>query len=289
MSKNEGFNESRWDNIVAGKTAAESLISVLSGVAGDTITEFLVNNPDKLINVAQEISNSTPVEYMRKLIKTSGLSASGRVEADFSYVGLPSEAESCDFTTGFSSFIYPRLAHRADSFKLIFEELDQHESPFILETGCLRVPNNWAGDGQSTFVFDWYARENHGHVVTIDISSESIESARRACSGVTSTILNDSVAALHMLDRVVSKPVSFLYLDSFDLDQNNPMPSAIHHAMELMAARSLIGPGTIICVDDYNVGTLGEGGKGMIINSFMDAIRADVLYSGYQKIWRIPG
>lgn len=289
MSQGEVFDEADLDKTVAAKKAAESLISVLSGVAGETVSEFLATNPDKLINIAQEISISAPVEYMRKLQKTSGLSESGRVEADYAYVGLPPEAVQCNFRTGFASFIYPRLQHRADSFKLIFEELDRHTNPFILETGCLRVPNNWAGDGQSTFVFDWYARERHGHVVTIDINPESIESARRACSGVTSTILNDSVAALRMLDVVVSKPVSFLYLDSFDLDQNNPMPSAIHHAMELMAARSLIGPGTIICVDDYNVGALGEGGKGMIVNQFMDAIRAEVLYSGYQKIWKIPG
>lgn len=289
MSENETRPEEEWEKVVSEKKAAENLISILSGVSGETVSGFIANNPDKLINVAQEISVSAPVEYMRKLQKTSGLSESGRVEADYDYVGLPAEATLCDFNTGFSSFIYPRLHHRADSFKLIFDELDRHTNPFILETGCLRVPNNWAGDGQSTFVFDWYARERHGQVVTIDINPESIESARRACSGVTSTILNDSVAALRMLDIAISRPVSFLYLDSFDLDQNNPMPSAIHHAMELMAARSLVGPGTLICVDDYNVGTLGEGGKGMIVNQFMDAIRAQVLYSGYQKIWKIPG
>ena len=66
----------------------------------------------------------------------------------------------------------------------------------------------------------------------------------------------------------------------------NPMPSAIHHAMELAAARPLIASGTIVCVDDFGIG--GEGGKGMIVDRFFSSIRAEVVYSSYQKVWRVP-
>ena len=52
---------------------------------------------------------------------------------------------------------------------------------------------------------------------------------------------------------------SLLYLDSFDLDPDNPTPSAIHHVLELLAARPLLGPGTVVVVDDYGVG--GDGCK----------------------------
>jgi len=76
-------------------------------------------------------------------------------------------------------------------------------------------------------------------------------------------------------------------LDSFDLDLDNPMPSAIHHAMEVMAARNLIGAGSIVCIDDFNVPPLGPGGKGLIVDKFMENINAEVIYSGYQKIWKI--
>ena len=100
-----------------------------------------------------------------------------------------------------------------------------------------------------------------------------------------SSSTNDSVSALHALTQIVSKQIDLLYLDSFDLDPNNPLPSAIHHALELTAVRPLIGPGTIICVDDYAVGS--SGGKGMIVDRFMSNIRAKVLYSGYQKVWRL--
>ena len=63
------------------------------------------------------------------------------------------------------------------------------------------------------------------------------------------------------------------------------MPSAIHHAMELAAASPLIGAGTIVCVDDYGIGS--EGGKGMILDKFLTRIRAQVIYCGYQKVWRV--
>ncbi|MBV1833545.1 hypothetical protein [Novacetimonas pomaceti] len=168
-----------------------------------------------------------------------------------------------------------------------FDRLSGRRAPFILETGCLRVGGNWEGDGQSTFQFDSFVRDVGGSVISIDITPDSIESARRACSGATSLILNDSVAALHMLSLRCGAPVDLIYLDSFDLDHANPMPSAIHHIMELTAVRPLIGPDTLLCIDDYNVGDLGPGGKGLLVDRFMKTIRAEVLYDGYQKIWQV--
>ena len=239
--------------------------------------------------IVREIASGAAVEKLAKLVRT-GTEADGIAwitQADYDYVGLPPEAADCDFRSGFDTYLRERLGKRADGFATIFEALDQHEAPLIIETGCLRVPCNWDGDGQSTFQFDWYAREKQGRVMTIDVNSQSIDSARRACSSITSTILNDSVATLDALGAAGIGPAALIYLDSFDLDLDNPMPSAIHHAMELMAARRLLGQGTILCIDDFDVAPLGPGGKGLIVDRFLDTIRADVLYSGYQKVWRI--
>ena len=156
----------------------------------------------------------------------------------------------------------------------------------MIETGCMRVPRNWEGDGQSTFMFDALVRDSGGLFFSIDITLESLETARRACSSATQLILNDSVAGLYALSRALPSPISLLYLDSYDLDVANPMPSAIHHALELAAARPLIASGTIVCVDDFGIGA--EGGKGMIVDKFFSNIRAQVVYSGYQKVWRRP-
>ena len=134
-------------------------------------------------------------------------------------------------------------------------------------------------------MFDALVRESGGVLISIDVTNESVDSARKACSSATQLITNDSVSALHALTQVVSKQIDLLYLDSFDLDPKDPLPSAIHHALELTAVRPLVGPGTVICVDDYAVGS--KGGKGMIVERFLSNIRAKVLYSGYQKIWRL--
>lgn len=270
-----------------GHDAAWSLLSRISGGQEKDLVARVMADPASLEAVASEIAVSAPLETLRKGATTTNVMASGRVDADYDYVGLPKEAADCDFQTLFDTFLRVKLGKRAKGFATLFDHLKAHANPLVIETGCLRIPGNWEGDGQSTFQFDCYARERAGHVITIDINPASIDSARRACSGVTSTILNDSVATLDMLGQTLSRPASLLYLDSFDLDPGNPMPSAIHHAMEMMAARTLIGPGTLVCIDDFDVPPLGPGGKGLIVDQFMQAIRAKVLHVGYQKIWQM--
>lgn len=266
------------------------LASLLDGVSdgnGAAILDALKQNPADIDPLINQIANSRSMERRKKLTQTIDTMESGRIEADFSYVGLPEDAQAMDFKSAYDVHLRPRLDKRADGFAIIFDRLDKHPRPLIIETGCLRVPDNWGGDGQSTFQFDWYSRERQGSVFTIDINPVSIDSARRACSGTTSTILNDSRPALHALGQNCKRPASLLYLDSFDLDLNNPMPSAMHHATEMMAARGLIGEGTIICVDDFDVPPLAAGGKGLIIDQFMASVGARLLYSGYQKIWEL--
>ncbi|WP_113596604.1 class I SAM-dependent methyltransferase [Novacetimonas cocois] len=247
-----------------------------------------LNDPDiRIDDVVRELVMRPEFEQAYKHHRTGNIMDDGRMEADPAFVGLPDLDISRPFATQFQTAFKPRLARRADSFELMFDRLSGRRAPFILETGCLRVGGNWEGDGQSTFQFDSFVRDVGGSVISIDITPDSIESARRACSGATSLILNDSVAALHMLSLRCGAPVDLIYLDSFDLDHANPMPSAIHHIMELTAVRPLIGPDTLLCIDDYNVGDLGPGGKGLLVDRFMKTIRAEVLYDGYQKIWQV--
>ncbi|UMM63557.1 hypothetical protein [Aristophania vespae] len=259
----------------------------ISDQGGENLIAQLSQGNETVDDIVDKIALSDRLEVRKKHLLTDNTMETGFVSADFSYVGLNAEIQALGFHNAFNQHIRPRLGKRADGFSVIFDVLRQQERPVIVETGCLRVPNNWEGDGQSTFLFDWFAREMHGTVFTIDINAASIDSARRACSGTTNTILNDSRAGLHTLGQITSRAASLLYLDSFDLDISAPMPSAIHHATEMMAARRLISEGTLICVDDFNVPPLGEGGKGMIIDQFMSSIGAEVLYSGYQKIWRV--
>ncbi len=237
--------------------------------------------------LARRVAGSAAFERLYKEARTVDIGADGARAADPAFVGLPDLPAELAFAEQFERCFRPRLGRRADGFAAMFEALaGVGRELLVIETGCMRIPGNWDGDGQSTFLFDAFARDRGGVVVSIDITPESLDTARRACSSATQLILNDSVAALHALARLAPRPASLLYLDSYDLDVDHPLPSAIHHALELMAAGPLLGSGTLVCVDDYGLGA--EGGKGMILDRFFANIAAPVVYSGYQKVWRAP-
>jgi acetyltransferase-like isoleucine patch superfamily enzyme len=253
--------------------------------APETLDKVLDPN-EQLQLLAMSIAGTVSFERLFKLVRTCNIQQSVSKESDPDYVGVANFDCKAPFAEIFHTHFAPLLEKRADGFSAIFSALaEQNRKPLIIETGCLRVPGNWDGDGQSTFLFDTYAQQRGGWVYSIDINFESIASARRACSHTTQFILNDSVAALNALSSTLPTAASLLYLDSFDLDIDNPTPSAIHHVLELAAARPLLGPGTVVVVDDFGIGA--HGGKGMIVNDFFSRSSAEVLYDGYQKVWRM--
>ncbi len=269
---------------------SERVLALLDRLAGQgqgqELLEQLLQSDEPIEQIAQRIANTEGFEYLYKLTRTRDVMAEGLKEADAAFVGLPELPAAMPFEEQFWQHFRPRLGKRADGFAAIFDALLRpRRDLFILETGCMRIPGNWDGDGQSTFMFDALARDCHALFFSIDITLESIGTARRACSSVTHLIHNDSIAALHALSRALPVQASLLYLDSYDVDVANPMPSAIHHALELAAASRLIGPETIVCVDDYGIGS--EGGKGIIVDRFFSTIRAKELHGGYQKVWRV--
>ena len=255
---------------------------------GRRLVDRLIETRDAPRAIAREMAGSPTFARLYKEARTIGAAPEDRTEADAALVGIPALDQDRPFAEQFRRHFQPRLGKRADGFAALFEALTAGPPrPLIIETGCLRIAGNWEGDGQSSFMFDALTRAMGGAFFSIDVLAESIETARRACSSAVNLICNDSVAALYTLSQLMRGPAALVYLDSYDVDADNPMPSAIHHALELAAARPLLGPGTLVCVDDYGVGRQ-PGGKGLILDRFFANIRARVLYSGYQRIWLVP-
>ena len=219
---------------------------------------------------------------------------SGFKPTDHGLVEMPPPDPGLAFAALFARHYERRLEKRAGGFKALFAALARLPAPLlVLETGTLRLAGNWEGDGQSTYLFDVFVQAEQaagrgGALFSIDLSLDSIGAARRVCSGFANLICNDSVQALHTLARLlVGRQASLLYLDSFDLDLADPMPSASHHLMELAAAAPMLCTGSLVAVDDYCVeGTVG--GKGLLVDLYMQSIGAEVIHSGYQRIWRLP-
>jgi hypothetical protein len=200
----------------------------------------------------------------------------------------------------------PKLGVRCETFRSTFRYLDEVVSrPIgIVETGCVRERDNWAGDGQSTVLFDHYAASKPGSsVYSVDLDPVATELCKSLVSERVKIHVGNSVALLAALvrERPAELPsVDLLYLDSVDVDIFAPQPSAIHHLKELLAIAPLLSSTTLVVVDDSPSMLLGYanatqfrplnrpakiGGKGMLIAEYADAIGVKPYFTGYQCGW----
>jgi predicted O-methyltransferase YrrM len=175
---------------------------------------------------------------------------------------------------------------RSESFRLMIDSIKDRKNPLIIETGCSRSLNNYGGDGMSTIIFDEYIKSHGGSLYSVDINPAHVELAKSLTTNAN-IVCSDSVKFLFDINtklRESNTIVDLLYLDSFDLDSNNPHPSAIHHIMELLAIWPSCGKGTVVSVDD-NISD--RAAKGMYVKQFMNNIGINMAYDGYQMVWRL--
>lgn len=169
---------------------------------------------------------------------------------------------------------------RWNSFRFIAEKLLTLDRPVnILETGCVRLENNWTGDGQSTVMWGWIAEKTGGSVTTIDISEESVNTAIRLVPNAH-VILGDSITSLRMLSGI--DKIDFLYLDSFDVTGDYEAP--LHHIGELASVYARLPSGCLIAVDDCS----GQYGKDKYVAMFFNSIGVRPVSSGHITIWEKP-
>jgi hypothetical protein len=151
---------------------------------------------------------------------------------------------------------------RWDFFKHANEYLGNLCRPiYIVETGSMRQANNWDGDGQSTRVWDWMAKEYGGHVVTCELDQSAIDLARKFTDRAQ-YIHGDSVDALREMPN--KQNIDLLYLDSMDAYHNG---SAEHHYQELKQVYDQMRIGALIAIDDYQG---KREGKTAVIEALFD-------------------
>lgn len=179
---------------------------------------------------------------------------------------------------------YTCLTRRHNTFKQIFSYLDTISNPVIVETGISRSINNYNGDGHSTLLFDEYLEffKKSGSLTTIDLNKSTCEFTKPMLSSKSTVICEDSVIALNILGNDPQFPkIDLLYLDSYDVDWDNPHNSAFHHFKELFTIFPKIKRGTLIVVDDHDHGK----GKGKYIGEYMSHINKLPYFDEYQIGW----
>lgn len=189
------------------------------------------------------------------------------------------------------------VRNRASSLELVFEILDEKKTKdfFIVETGCMRADHGQIAlgdDGASTFIFDDFINYYDGNVVSVDINPNNAKHANELTSDRTEVYCSDSVEFLWNLPE--KRKIDLLYLDSFDFEPEDPIPSQKHHLKELCAAMTKLRKGSLIVVDD-NANTpefewftkIAQGGKAGFVKDFMKSIGVEPLYDGYQIVWQL--
>lgn len=193
-------------------------------------------------------------------------------------------------STGVEKYLVDRLNHtdkRYPSFLLALALMQKCKAKTLVETGTARFGlhefmdnTEFKGDGGSTIIFGHWASENKAFLSSVDISPQAVLNVRKVIGVYGAHVQvfeDDSVRFL----KNFSKPVDFLYLDSFDYDPNNPGPSQEHHLKELTAILPKLHKKTIIMIDDCD---LPNGGKGKLAIKYLKSKGWKVLYSGYQVI-----
>ena len=197
--------------------------------------------------------------------------------------------------------ILPKLEKRAVSMKKIIDYLETLPSPiFILETGCLRKVNNFAGDGQSTLIFDNYIRYRgkDSKIFSVDINELNVRTCKNIVSEYAHVECSDSIKFISNFNKLIKdNKLSLLYLDSFDVNWDYPLESSAHHLKELTASIPYISDETLVVVDDAPLSMIGYrdeddnfkltrqtkiGGKGYLVHEYAVSVEAEIYFSHYQ-------
>jgi hypothetical protein len=178
---------------------------------------------------------------------------------------------------------------RAPTFIKALEYLDKVKPTILIETGTSRgrfdinLPSI-CGDGASTLIFALWCSQNNAKIYTVDIEQVCIDNCKLniAALGLTEYVdfvVSDSV---EFLKNCGLSDLKFLFLDSYDFDFNNPIPSQMHHLNEYLAVKDKLHKSCCILIDDCG---LPHGGKGFFVEKQLLTDNFKLVKGGYQHFY----
>jgi hypothetical protein len=184
-----------------------------------------------------------------------------------------------DFERGYGNDLSSNV-DRHTSFDILLREMSKRfDGPTIVETGCIRSPEDFRGAGYSTYLFGAYVERAGGKLYSVDLSPENCEFARSATVEMNHVEItcDDSVTYL----RNFSKSIDVLFLDSLDTFVQG---YAGHCLDELEAALPKLHANSVIVMDDTVYRSKQWTGKGTKAVPYLLEIGWRILYSGYQTV-----
>lgn len=174
------------------------------------------------------------------------------------------------------------LNGRYKTFIEILKLMDERHVKTIVETGTERWEEAqycFDGDGGATIIFAHWATENDAKMYSVDINAKHLGYCYKNTQAYIhhlDLVLGDSVAFLESFPHTID----FLYLDSYDYDENNPQPAQEHCLREIIAAESKLTDASIVMIDDCNV---PGGGKGYLAIQYLLS-RGWMLHKNYHQV-----
>jgi hypothetical protein len=187
------------------------------------------------------------------------------------------------------------------TFRELFRNISKinKKDLIILESGIASAGTN------STYLFNEYVRKYGGRFWSVDINRDLVLKNIGNMCPATTLICNDSVSFFdNWVQNNKDKQADIIYLDSYDLDFNNPTPSGQHGLKEYKALLPVCKKDTLLLIDDtplnpywlpfrndlyidilinYNSGHKMPG-KGMYVLD--ENKNADILLHNYQVLYK---
>ena len=178
---------------------------------------------------------------------------------------------------------------RYPTFLSALQLIKERNLKTIIETGTSRCGDkNFEGDGGSTIIFAQWAKDYKSEFYSVDLSEENLLQAKSAVHNLLGKpnsrihfVCSDSIAFLQSFGR----QIDFLYLDSYDYEENNPLPSQHHHLFEIHAAYPYLTENSVVMIDDCD---LPHGGKGRLAIEYLIDRGWKILENRYQVILIFP-
>lgn len=154
---------------------------------------------------------------------------------------------------------------RDRTMSFVFRELEARfpDGPRIVETGCIRSPEDWSA-GYATWLFGNFLQLlDKGLFVSIDNDPAHLEIAKRLCDGLDWVHFTEG-DSVECLKAGLTGSTHLAYLDSMDTWHPG---HAEHGLAEAQAASRIVAPNGLIVFDDSppdgRGGWQGKGAKGI--------------------------
>jgi hypothetical protein len=167
----------------------------------------------------------------------------------------------------------------------------------FVETGCA------AHGTKSTLLWDRFVNFYDGSVLSIDLNKAAVDETNTLITKKSKVVHSNSLDHLPTINYIID----FLYLDSYDVDFLNPLPSAEHHLAEFNKIKHLLHKNSIVLIDDTPLTPewLDDGkncplyttlkgqfnpsmtGKGSLVNQELEKMGATKILHQYQTLWRL--